>query len=224
MAWYYPDSFYLYLYVKWIMITVSKCTESEFILFVQNMYRDWIHLFVNAFKYERIFDDGLFNYLCASCEIDLLRIAADYDLSSCGEHGDGIYPVKQISYLIKHKKLNELYYLFNQLSDCICTSEIDHKYIRKIVNLTDNATQQLTSQKYVSTKNYYKFPEYVKMINEFICNLFITNGSDDEYYRGIVTLEKRWNLTIRKNQLKGIFKKVLKKFKRGGVFCVHKDY
>lgn len=224
MAWYYPDSFYLYLYVKWIMITVSKCTESEFILFVQNMYRDWIHLFVNAFKYERIFDDGLFNYLCASCEIDLLRIAADYDLSSCGEHGDGIYPVKQISYLIKHKKLNELYYLFNQLSDCICTSEIDHKYIRKIVNITDNATQQLTSQKYVSTKNYYKFPEYVKMINEFICNLFITNGSDDEYYRGIVTLEKRWNLTIRKNQLKGIFKKVLKKFKRGGVFCVHKDY
>lgn len=193
----FPDVFYLNLYVYDQLLKLSKMSNDEFNQSVINEYRAWINGVIEAIPNEKYLNSGIIPYLKASAKVDLLWIAANLDLASSDYCNEKQIPIKQISYLIKHKMYTELYKLFAALAVVFNARQYSTEFVYRgivIENIIDKCAHDdklslVYSNKYIGSRLY------VYYINNIILDIIRKNKSIEYYKSKMEYIEKYW-LTI----------------------------
>lgn len=199
MGWYYPDAFFLNVSVADKMVKIAKLELEEFNRFVMQAYQNWIYGAINAAANEEYFENGMTPHLAASCRIDLLWIAANLDLANCDTGPDPFIPGKQISYLVKNKRCQELRRLFLAIAQARGIAPHKGKYVRQMVRLGVDAEAQRENpapeQGESALRRQFKYAAdlgWISHVNSLVMTVVADGAAADVYEERIAALEETW--------------------------------
>jgi glycosyltransferase involved in cell wall biosynthesis len=133
MAWYYPDSFFLYTIArdKWIKTAQFEVPEQN--AEILNGYYIFLEGLLSAIANERYIENGLLPYLTTLYdETDIVKQGAVLDISSDGRSVSAIQS-KIVSYLISHGHLAEVEKLMREIAKSNGMLPASGEYIKSMV-------------------------------------------------------------------------------------------
>lgn len=199
MTWHYPDMFFLFVCVTDKRIKLAKLEIEEFNRLVAQAYQGWIYGAIDAAANEKYFENGLMPYLAASCQIDLLWIAANLDLTNHDVTQDPLLPTKQISYLVKNKRCQELRELFQAIAQSREVAPYQGEYVRQVVKLESKAdwlpdSPAAETDTSVLPRKFRYAPDlgWVGRVNSLVMTVVAEGASEDVYEERLAALKEQW--------------------------------
>jgi glycosyltransferase involved in cell wall biosynthesis/organic radical activating enzyme len=170
MAWFYPDSFFLFAYAADRMIKIAQPDENEYKELIIKQYKDLLYALTNATLNQAHLKNGLMPYLTSFCnEIDLLQIGAKIDLTeNYIKKEEGALPFRLISYLIANKRFDELYKMLAALGKARKMISYKGGHVRQMIQLgqEDKEEQDETGVNKSPTVNVPLATEQFRFLND----------------------------------------------------------
>ena len=185
MAWYYPDSFFMFAYVADRMIKLAKLDEVEYKHQIEKQYADFLYALVNAVANEQRYANGIMPYLISFCsEIDFLQDAAKTDIiDNYFKKQDGALPIRLISFLIVKKRYNKLHELLKLLAKQRGVVPYQGDSVRQMIHVTPRPSD--SDESVMTTHDFdgltLKDELLIEQVNDLVTSCFVSQHQADSY-------------------------------------------